>query len=429
VRIALIFVLLGALSACSSTPPAQAEAPVAEAAAPAAAASVAAAPVARASGTEVYVVERASETLAVYDYAERSLREARIEGLGNLRHATMVFSQNLRWGYVATRNGLLSRVDLATKTVDAEVQTSENSIDIAISQDSKWIAVAEYVPGGLTILDSATLEVAHKFDADVITPGHTMEAGVIGAPAVRSRVTGAVDAPGNRFVCVQMEAAEVWIITTNGGEFAVEHKIPTPRDLPYDAMITPDGRWYLVGHVGSDMVSVLDLTKPEAGMTQISLLDPKETFERTQPVKLPHMASWAVAGDSVFVPLVGEKRLVVLDRQTWAFKKSVPVRGHPVYAVRSPTEREIWVSFSGAENDAWVDVIDTEAQEVTRSIEVGKRIYHMDFTPRGAYALITANKDDLLALVDTSTYEIVDRQTLKSPSGVFGMWRAFRIGL
>lgn len=422
---AFVFIALG-LAACSAptTPTVEpAEAKAAPESTPAVATDFP-----RASGTEVYVVERASETLAVYDYAARSLRSERIEGLGNLRHATMVFSQDLRWGYVATRNGLLSRVDLATKTVDAEVQTSENSIDIAVSQDGRWIAVAEYVPGGLTILDAKTLEVAHKFEADIITPGHTMEAGVIGAPPVRSRVTGAVDAPGNRFVCVQMEVGEVWVITTNDG-FAIEHKIKTPKDLPYDAMITPDGRWYLVGHVGSDMVSVLDLTKPEEGMTQISLIDPKEQFERKAPVKLPHMASWAVAGNSVYVPLVGENRLVVLDRQTWAFKQSIPVRGHPVYAVRSPTEREIWVSFSGEANDSWVDVIDTEKNAVVRSIEVGRRIYHMDFTPRGTYALVTANKDDLLALVDTSTYEIVDRQSLSSPSGVFGMWRAFRIGL
>ncbi len=387
-------------------------------------------PVAQAgvSGTEVYVVERASETLAVYDYAARSLRTERIEGLGNLRHATMVFSQNLKWGYVATRNGLLSRVDLATKKVDAEAKTSDNSIDIAISQDSRWIAVAEYIPGGLTILDAATMKVVHRFDSDPITPGHTMEGGVIGGPVVRSRVTGAVDAPGNRFVCVQMEANEVWVIDTRDG-FTIEHRIPTPQSLPYDAMITPDGRYYLVGHMGSDIVSVLDLTAPEAGMKTISLVDPNETFERKAPVKLPHMASWAVAGDSVYVPLVGEERLVVLDRKTWEFKQSIPVRGHPVYSVRSPTEREIWVSFSGEGDDAWIDVIDTTTQKVTKSIEVGRRVYHMDFTPRGGYVLVSANADDKLVLVDTSTYSIVDRQTLSSPSGIFGIWRAFRIGL
>ena len=378
-------------------------------------------------GTEVYVVERASESLAVYDFADRALLDARVEGLGNLRHATMTFSQDLRWGYVATRNGLLSRVDLANKRVDAEVKTSENSIDIAISQDGRYVAVAEYAPGGLTILDAETLALAHRFDADQLAAPHLLDSD-IGEP-VRSRVTGVVDAPGNRFVCVQMEAAEIWIIDTTGGEFTIEHRIPTPHDLPYDAMITPDGRSYVVGHLGSQFVSVLDLTRPEEGTRTISLVDPDREFDRDTPVKLPHMASWAVAGDSVYVPLVGESRLVVLDRGDFSFQGSIPLRGHPVYAVRSPTEREIWVSFSGAGDDAFIDVVDTDKQAVTRSIEVGRRIYHMDFTPRGAYALVTANADDALVLVDATTYEIVDRQTLRSPSGVFGVWRAFRIGL
>ena len=105
------------------------------------------------------------------------------------------------------------------------------------------------------------------------------------------------------------------------------------------------------------------------------------------------------------------------------------MRGHPVYSVRSPTEREIWVSFSGEGDDAWIDIIDVATQKVARSIEVGRRVYHMDFTPRGAYVLVSANADNKLVLVDTSTYSIVDRQTLDSPSGIFGIWRAFRIGL
>jgi protein NirF len=146
-------------------------------------------------------------------------------------------------------------------------------------------------------------------------------------------------------------------------------------------------------------------------------------------VKLPHLASWAVAGRWIFVPLVGEDRLAVLDRATWSFERSIPVRGHPVYAVRSPTEREVWVSFSGEADDAYVQVIDTERLEVTDTIRLGRRIYHMDFTPRGSHVLVSANQDDRLFLVNAGTHRIEDVEELKSPSGIFGVWRAFRIGL
>jgi protein NirF len=97
--------------------------------------------------------------------------------------------------------------------------------------------------------------------------------------------------------------------------------------------------------------------------------------------------------------------------------------------VRSPTEREVWVSFSGEQDDAWVQVIDVESLAVTASLELAARIYHMDFTPRGSHVLVSANAANKLLLVDAATHEIEDSQDLESPSGIFGVWRAFRIGL
>jgi protein NirF len=379
------------------------------------------APVVRAGGvgSRVFVVERESESLAIYDFVERKLLPKRITGLGNLRHATMIFSPDLRYGYLATRSGKVSRVDLEKLEIAGEIFTSENSIDNAISHDGRYIATAEYVPGGVTIVDARTLEVVKSHRATYTQDGETRP----------SRATGIVDAPGGRFVCVLIEAAEIWVIDATKPDFPIEQRIPTPQANPYDAMITPDGRYYVVGHMKSDRVSVLDLTRPEAGVREISLRDPSRDFERSAPVKLPHLASWAVAGSRVFVPLVGEDRLAVLNRETWAFEGSIPLRGHPVYAVRSPSEREVWVSFSGEEDDAYVQVIDTASLEVTDTIRVGGRIYHMDFTPRGSHVLVSANRDNRLVLVNATTHRIEDSVELRSPSGIFGVWRAFRIGL
>ncbi len=370
-------------------------------------------------GSRVFVVERASGSLAVYDYVERKLLAQRITDLGNLRHATMIFSPDLRYGYLATRNGQVSRIDLETLERSGVVFTSKNSIDNAISQDGRYIATAEYVPGGLTILDSQSMEVLVKHPATFEVAGQDLA----------SRVTGVVDAPGNRFVCVLIEGAEIWIVDASKPGFPIEHRIKTAQNNPYDAMITPDGRYYVVGHMKSDRVTVVDLARPDAGFREVSLRDPSRKYDKDTPVKLPHLASWAVAGKWIFVPLVGEDRLAVLDRETWAFTQSIPLRGHPVYAVRSPTEREVWVSFSGVENDAFVQVIDVDTLAVKDTLKIGRRIYHMDFTPRGSHVLISANQDDKLFVVNASTREIEDSVELASPSGIFGVWRAFRIGL
>ncbi len=370
-------------------------------------------------GARVFVVERETSSLAVYDFHQRELLPGRIGKLGNLRHATMVFTPDLRHGFLATRSGKISRIDLQTLEKTSEVYGSKNSIDNAISQDGRFLAVGEYDPGGLTVLDSRTLKIIHRL------PG-TFEAE---GKQLLSRVTGVVDAPGNRFVCVLMEGSEIWIVKPSAEGVEIEAKIKTPHPKPYDAMITPDGRYYLVGHLGSEHVSMIDLRDLKAGVKSVSLRDPSQVYDEKTPVKLPHMASWAVAGQQVFVPLVGQSRLAVLEAGTFAFKRSIPLRGHPVYAVCSPTGAEVWVSFSGEKDDAFVQVIDTETCQVKRSLEVGKRIYHMDFTPRGSHVLITANQANQLVLVNANTYQIEDRQDLRSPSGVFGVWRAFKIGL
>ncbi|MBI4485729.1 MAG: hypothetical protein HY655_06935 [Acidobacteria bacterium] len=65
--------------------------------------------------------------------------------------------------------------------------------------------------------------------------------------------------------------------------------------------------------------------------------------------------------------LVGEKRLAVLDRDTWAFKRSIALRGHPVYAVWAPGERHVWVTFSGEADDAFVQVVDVGSLDDARS--------------------------------------------------------------
>ncbi len=366
-------------------------------------------------GSRVFVVERSSETMAVYDFDLRRV-VGRVSGLGNLHHATMTFSRDLRYGFVSSRSGQLTRIDLTTLERAGEVQTSKNSIDIAISQDGRYVATAEYFPGGVNILDSHTLKLVWKIPA---SDGHIRE----------SRVTGIVDAPGNRFVCTLIEAGEIWIIDASRPDFPVERRVPIGHGEPYDAMITPDGGAYVVGLLNTDQVSILDLRHPDAGARRVSILEPGRAYDRSAPVKLPHLASWAVAKNKVFVPLVGEKRLAVLDRDTWRFVQSVPLRGNPVYAVRAPGEREVWVSFSGVDDDAYVQVIDTETLEVTRTFRVGTRIYHMDFVPRGSHALISANGDNKLVLVNAATYSIEAEEPIRSPSGVFGVWRAFIMGL
>ncbi|MFB6263889.1 MAG: cytochrome D1 domain-containing protein [Bradymonadaceae bacterium] len=369
-------------------------------------------------GSRVFVVRR-NGGLAVYDYHRRELLDRTITGLGNLHHATMTFSPGLRWGFVASRDGRLSRIDLRSLQRTGSVDTGDEAIDLAIGRRGRFVATAEYEPGGLTVLKANSLEVARNIPAVYREDGTEK----------RSRATAVVDATGNRFVFSLMEGGEAWIVDADDPKLPVTHRVPLAEGRAYDAMITADGRYYVVGHYQKEYVSVVDVEHPDRGAKKVSLRDPGGVYDPDHPVKLPHMASWATARGRVFVPLVGDARLAVLDRDGWEFEATVELRGDPVYAVRSPEGDEIWVTFSGEEDDAWVQVVDTDELKVVEEFRVGDRIYHADFTPRGTYALVSANETGVLTLIDTESYEVVDRQKLPSPSGIFGIWRAFEIGL
>ncbi len=363
-------------------------------------------------GAMLFVVLRAEGSLALVDARAGQLLPRRIEGLGDMRHATMVFSPWLDAAFVAARDGRISRIALPEARVTASRKTSSFSIDTAMSRDGALVAVAEYRPGGLTLLDTDSLQVvAHFASGD-------------------ARVTGVVDAPGGRFVATCMERGEVWVVRTRGGRPRIERRIPLGRGDAYDALITPDGRYYVVGHLGSDEVSVVDLEADPPSVRSVSILpDALRDEEREVPVKLPHMASWARASGKVFVPLVGRPWLAVLDGERMEPVGSVALRGHPVYAQASPDGRQVWVSFSGEGDDAFLQVVDARTLRTVREVEVGRRIYHFEFVGRGATVAVSANGAERLLLLDTETGRTRASLPLPSPSGVFGVRRAFRLGL
>jgi protein NirF len=87
----------------------------------------------------------------------------------------------------------------------------------------------------------------------------------------------------------------------------------------------------------------------------------------------------------------------------------------------------VWVNFAFPDNGA-VQVIDTETQRVVRTIEAGKAIMHMEFTPRGDAVWISARDDDRVAVYDTATFARVAALSVPGPSGIFFTSRAARVG-
>jgi len=361
----------------------------------------------RGTGDMGVVVERASGSLLVVENTTRT-QLGRIEGLGDLSHASAVYSRDARYAFVFGRDGGLTKVDLLTAKIVSRTIQAGNSIGGAISQNGRLVAVSNYEPGGVKVFDSETLALV----ADIPTG---------------SKTVGLVDAPGNRFVFSLYDAGEIWVVDMSDPKALAITKFADIGSQPYDALVTPDGRYYIAGLFGEDGMALLDLWNIDAGPKRI--LDGYGRGEEKLPVyKMPHLEGWAIAGDKAFVPAVGHHEVLVVDMNTWKEVGRIPAHGQPVFVMAQPDGRQVWVNFAYPLNDT-VQIIDTQTQKITKTLTPGKGVLHMEFTPRGEEVWMSVRDKDVIKVLDTSTFEQKAELPASKPSGIFFTWRAGRIGL
>lgn len=360
----------------------------------------------RGTGDLGIVIERAAGRVMLIETSGRSVL-GRIEGLGDLSHASVVFSRDARYAYVFGRDGGLTKIDLLRARIEHRVVQSGNAIGGAISQDGRLVAVANYDPGGIRIFDAATLEPL----AEVRTG---------------AKVVGIADAPGNRFVFSLFEAGEIWIVDASAPRNPRVFALKGIGKQPYDGFVTPDGRHYIAGLYGEDGLVLVDLWNPAAGARRI--LDGYGRGEEPLPVfKMPHLRGWAVAGRYVFLPAIGRHELLVLDSVTWTEAARIPVHGQPVFAVAQPGGRHVWVNFAFPRNDV-VQVIDVARMQVLRALRPGRTVLHLEFTPRGEQVWISSRDDDAVVVYDTASFAETARLRAEKPSGIFLTSRAAMTG-
>ena len=368
----------------------------------------------RGTGDLGIVVERATGSLQLIESSGNTAL-GRIEGLGDLSHASAVFSRDGRFAYVFGRDGALSKVDLISAKLVKRVQQAGNSIGGAISQDGRLVAVSNYEPGGVRVFDADSLELVADIPAAYGTDGKT------------SKVVGLVDAPGNRFVFSLWDAGQIWIAGLNDPANIGIRKLEDIGRNPYDALITPDGRYYIAGLFGEDGLALLDLWHPESGVRRI--LPGYGRGEQKLPVyKMPHLEGWAVADGKAFVPAVGRHEVLVVDMGSWQEVGRIQVKGQPVFVMARPDGRQVWVSFAFPDNQH-LQVFDAETLALLHAFEPGPAVLHMEFEPRGEEVWVSVRDAGRIDVYDTATFERTASLPAEKPSGIFLTARAHRIGL
>lgn len=366
----------------------------------------------RGTGDLGVVIERASGHVSVVETSGRSAL-ARVSGLGDLSHASVVFSRDGRYAYVFGRDGGLTRVDLLRATIVGRVVQAGNSIGGAISQDGRIVVAQNYEPGGIKAFDAVTLELLADVPADY------------GSEGKRSKVVGLVDLPGNRFAYALFDAGEIRVTDLSDPKRPRTERYPAGKQ-PYDALVTPDGRYYIAGLFGEDGLSMLDLWRPEQGARTI--LGGYGRGKEPLPVyKMPHLRGWAIAGGRAYLPAIGRHEVLVVDIASWQEVGRIPVRSQPVFVMARPDGREVWVNFAFPDN-SWVQVIDTLDNRIVETLQPGRAILHMEFTPKGEAVWLSARDDDKVIVYDTRSRRPLATLPAHNPSGIFFTSRATRTG-
>ncbi len=358
------------------------------------------------------IVERASGSLLEVNTSRPSVLR-RIEGLGDLSHASMVFSRNERYAFVFGRDGGLTKIDMLTGAIVKRVIQSGNSIGGAISQDGRIVAAANYTPGGVKFFDADSLELLSEIATD-------------------SKVVGLEDSTDNRFAFSLWEnpkgEGEIWVADLSEDPRKPRiTKFPNIGKQPYDALISPDGRWYVAGLFGEKGLAVLDMWHPERGVRRVM-----EDYGRDDPklpvYKMPHLETWAMVGNLAFIPGVGRHEVVIVDVSTWKQVGTIPVAGQPVFVIARPDGRHLWVNFAFPHYDQ-VQVIDVEARQIVKTLQPGKAVLHMEFTPRGESVWLSVRDANRIDIHRTRDFAKTGEFPAQAPSGIFFTPRAHRFGL
>jgi len=366
----------------------------------------------RGTGDLGVVVQRARGAVSIIDTSRREVL-GEVDGLGDLSHAAVVYSRDGRHAFVFGRDGGLSRVDLLTQALTGRVIQSGNAIGGAISADGSIVAVQNYSPGGVRL-----------FDADSLAPLADIPAEY--APGKRSRVVGLVDLPDRRFAYSLFDGDAIWIADCRDPARPRVTRLADIGRQPYDALVTPNGRHYIAGLFGEDGLALVDLWDAQPKARRI--LSGYGRGEQPLPVyKMPHLRGWAVAGTRAYLPAIGRHEVLVVDTTDWTEVGRIPVAGQPVFVMARPDGRQVWVSFALPDYNR-VQVIDTPSQRVVATIDPGRAVMHMEFTPRGESVWLSCRDDDRVHVYDTHRLERQATLAVNAPSGIFFTSRANRMG-
>ena len=348
-------------------------------------------------------------------------------------HGGPKFSPDGRYVYFMSRDGWVMKYDLYALEPVAEVRAGLNSRNIAISDDGRVLAVGNYLPHTLVMLDAADLSLLKVIPVRDARGKNT------------SRVSAVYQAaPRHSFIVALKDVPELWevsyaanpprifsglvhsyekgmeeAIASETGAFPIRRtELKQPLD---DFFFDPSYRQLVGSARDGDHAVVVNL-------------DVRREIAELALSGLPHLGSgisWMRDGRRVMAtPHLKDPAITVIDMATWQPIRRIEISGPGFFLRSHEGSRYAWTdSFNGRERDV-IHVIDKEKLDVVRTLRPapGRTAAHVEFTRDGRYALVSIwEMDGAIVVYDAATLKEVKRIPFVRPAGKYNVYNKTRL--
>ena len=340
-----------------------------------------------AASEKIFVVERENESLAVI---EEGIKSSSIGNMRNMNHGVVKFYG--KDGYVISRDGYVIKFDPKSEKILNEYKTSESAIGFVINEH--YVAVANYDNKSVDILDRD------------LAPIKSFNTG--------SKNVG-IKIYNDYLVFSQMDNDKITVLRDkNKGkgkpDFVIHKEFEDVGVMPFDAMIKDNN--FITGFFQSEHYGVVNLDTMEYKKIKIMLGDRKPVL------KVPHFGFWSIGGDKVFIPAVGDNKVLVYDSE-FNFIKNIETEGLPVFTALSPDKKHMVVTYSGKKFPV-IQIIDTKTLKIIKRFEFDGKVLHVRWSNKRPNLYVSVNDTNKVAVINTQGWW-VSREifNIKKPSGIF----------
>jgi mono/diheme cytochrome c family protein len=340
-------------------------------------------------------------------------------------HGGPKFSNDGRFVYFASRDGWISKFDLHSFQTVAEIRAGINTRNLAVSGDGRYVAVANYLPHNLVILDARDLLPIKLIPVQDDTGKTSRVSAVYAAPPRQSFVAALKDIPEVWEILVADDPLPVY----NGPMHDYRMGEGTAREPgPFPVRRTKlDG--FLDDFFFNQSYQILIGAARDGNKGQAINLDVRQRIAELDLDGMPHLSSgitWERDGRTLLAtPHLSKAEVTVIDLGTWETVAKIPTQGPGFFARSHENTPYAWVDvFSGPNKDA-MHVIDKQSLQMVATLrpEPGKTAAHVEFDRYGKYALVSIWEDDgALVVYDAQTLKEVKRLPMRKPSGKYNVY-------